>query len=88
MKNIFKFFNKQDIPCVNLLWQVYYSNGKILQNSNPSGSFWWKDCLKLLDDFIGISACQPGDGTTIRLWHDKWNIDILKVSFPHLFSFA
>jgi hypothetical protein len=88
MKNIFKFMNKQESPWVNLLWHAYYSNRKNLENSNPCGSFWWKDCLKLLNDFFSIAKCQLGDGSTIRLWHDPWHTETLKTIFPHLFSFA
>jgi hypothetical protein len=30
-----------------------------------TGSFWWKDLLKLCDLFTGIATCQVGDGTTV-----------------------
>jgi hypothetical protein len=30
LKNIHKFFNKADIPWVHLVWEKYYSNGKLL----------------------------------------------------------
>ena len=29
MKNLDKFFNKKDIPWVNLVWEKHYKNGKL-----------------------------------------------------------
>jgi hypothetical protein len=40
MKNLHKFFNKQDYPWVNLIWENYYRDGKPL-DQRPQGSFWW-----------------------------------------------
>ena len=41
MKNLHKIFNRHDIPWVNLIWESYYSDGK-LPGDNMVGSFWWK----------------------------------------------
>lgn len=38
IKNLHKFFNKIDIPWVKLVWEKYYSNGK-LPNHTKKGSF-------------------------------------------------
>jgi hypothetical protein len=35
-----KFYNKRDIPWVNLIWNSYYANGEIPHASNYKGSFW------------------------------------------------
>ena len=50
-----KFFNKKDIPWVNLVWEKHYSNVK-LPSRIKKGSFWWRDILKLLDKFKGMAS--------------------------------
>jgi hypothetical protein len=40
MKNLHKFFNKADLPWVQLLWSKYYSNGKV-PDTVKRGGFWW-----------------------------------------------
>jgi hypothetical protein len=82
-----KFFNRKDIPWVNLIWNSYYQEGS-LPGSHTEGSFWWKSHLKLLDNFKGIGRCQIGDGKSALLWTDLWNDDYLVIKFPHLASFA
>jgi hypothetical protein len=72
MKNLYKFYSRQDIPWVNLIWAAYYQHGKLPENNHQKGSFWWKDCTSLLDTFKDLFSCQIGDGQTIYLWHDKW----------------
>ncbi len=42
LKQVAKFFNKQTIPWVNLIWNTYYSH-KLPQDAVLCGSFWWKD---------------------------------------------
>jgi len=42
LKNFHKFYNRADIPWVHLIWEKYYSNGR-LPNHVKKGSFWWKD---------------------------------------------
>jgi len=42
LKNLNKFFNKKDIPWVQLIWEKYYRNGKLLGHTKK-GSFWWRD---------------------------------------------
>jgi hypothetical protein len=42
LKNLHKLFIKADIPWVHLLWEKYYPNGK-LPNQTMNGSFWWRD---------------------------------------------
>jgi len=39
MKNLDKFFNRKDIPWVNLVWEKHYKNG-ILQGTVKKGSCW------------------------------------------------
>lgn len=54
IKHLFKFYNKQDVPWVTLIWDAYYT-GKIPHASDPVGSFWWKDVNHLSDVFRGIT---------------------------------
>jgi hypothetical protein len=65
LKHLDKFYNKRDIPWVNLIWNTHYSNGEVPHATKDRGSFWWKDLLKLCDLFRGIATCQVGDGTTV-----------------------
>jgi len=57
------FFNKCDIPWVQLVWHSHYNNGSIPLH-NRRGSFWWKDVLKLLDSYKGMASVTVGDGST------------------------
>ena len=87
MKNLHKFFNRHDIPWVNLIWETYYSDGK-LPGDNMIGSFWWKSNLALIDQYKAIARCNVGDGVSAFFWDDLWSQAILKHQFPHLFSFV
>jgi hypothetical protein len=59
LKYLQKFFSKAGIPWVNLVWETYYSNGK-LPGLHKKGSFWWKDLVKLLDKFKGLLQSPLG----------------------------
>jgi hypothetical protein len=84
LKYLHKFFSKADIPWVKLVWNFYYSNGK-LHGQSDTGSFWWWDIVKLLDKFKGMASVRVGDGSTIIFWQDRWNGMIPAQSFPELF---
>lgn len=77
LKHLDKFYNKRDLPWVNLIWNTHYSNGGILHASSDKGSFWWRDILKLCDLFRGIATCTVGDGSTVLIWSDLWNGNLL-----------
>jgi hypothetical protein len=87
LKNLHKFLNKADIPWVHLIWEKHYSNGR-LPNHVRKGSFWWRDILKLLDNFKGMSSVLARDGTSCNLWEDCWHGQPLQLQFPQLHSFA
>jgi hypothetical protein len=87
LKFMHKFFNKIDIPWVQLIWENYYANGK-LPGQNKRGSFWWRDIVKLLDKFKRMAFVSVGDGSTILFWEDSWNGGSLAQNFRELFSFA
>jgi hypothetical protein len=64
MKNLDKFYNREELPWVQLLWTKYYSNGKV-SGQSMKGSFWWRSILKLLTTFKGIAEVEAGSGSTI-----------------------
>jgi hypothetical protein len=57
-------------------------------NQARKDSFWWKDNLKLLNCFKGITQVSTVKGDTMLFWQDLWNGKILNQSYPHLFSFT
>ena len=71
LKYLDKFFNKVDIPWVHLIWEKYYANGA-LPSAKKKGSFWWRDILKLLVAYKGISMVNVHDGSTCHFWEDLW----------------
>jgi hypothetical protein len=85
LKFLDKFFNRHNIPWVNLIWNTYYSNGKLPQSKNERGSFWRKDLLKLYDTFKGIANCSIGNGSIVKFWSEVWNGYLLEHKFPRLF---
>jgi len=88
LKHLDKFYNREEIPWVKLVWHAHYSNGDIPHATMDKGSFWWKDILKLCDLFRGITNCKLGDGSTVLFWSDLWNDNVMQSKFPRLFSFA
>ena len=67
-KNLHKFYNRHNIPWVNLIWETHY-NGDFLPGNSWIGSFWWKANLKLIDNF--------------NLWPDV-TLEMAKVLFSGL----
>ena len=88
IKNLYKFYNRQDLPWVDLLWKAYYQNGSLPSQSNCKGSFWWRSCVALQDHFKLQTSCSPGNGKSVLLWHDKWKKEPIQFTLPQLFSFA
>jgi hypothetical protein len=87
LKFLSKFYNRADIPWVNLVWENYYQNGK-LPGQQKKGSFWWKYIIKLINLFKGVAIPKVQEGSTILFWQDLWNGQILQQQSPELFSFA
>jgi hypothetical protein len=87
LKNLHKFFNKEDVPWVKLVWEKHYTNGR-LPNHTKKGSFWWRGVLKLINNFKGLASVNVGDGSSCLLWDDCWVGQPLKLTFPELHSFA
>lgn len=86
IKFLHKFFNKENIPCVHLIWKSY--NNSTPQASNISSSFWWRDIVKLCSKFKKIASCAIATGDTALFWSDNWASDVLMARFPRLHSFA
>jgi hypothetical protein len=76
MKHLHKFYNKEDLPWVQLVWTNYYGNGK-LPGMVKRGSFWWRSIVKLLDMYKGIAQADAGAGDTILFLKDMWNGRVL-----------
>ena len=87
LKYLHKFYNHHDLPWVELIWTTYYTHN-IPHASEPRGSFWWKDVLKLTPIFRGISKANVNVGDTILMWKDLWLEFVLEESHPRAFSFA
>jgi hypothetical protein len=87
LKFLDKFFNKKDIPWVHLVWESYYDSDLPPAKSRDC-SFWWHDCLKILQKFKDLSSCSLNNGSTILLWKDTWSEQPLANTLPHLASFA
>lgn len=66
IKHLHKFFNREGIPWVSLVWKKYYDSGK-LPGSSRKGSFWWRDILKLLTKVKGMAKVQIQSGTSCLL---------------------
>jgi hypothetical protein len=60
-KFLHKFFNKENIPWVQLIWRNY--NNSTPQSANISCSFWWRDIVKLYSIFKSIASCLIASGT-------------------------
>jgi len=88
LKNLHKFYNRHDIPWVNLIWERHYSTGALPNSSNRVDSFWWRDILTLIDSFKGIAMVNVADGKSCLFWDDLWLNKIPRLEYPQLFSFA
>jgi hypothetical protein len=88
MKHLDKFYNRKDIPWVNLIWNTYFQNGEVPQATKDRDSFWWNDVLKLCEVSRGIAMYKVENGTIILFWSNVWNDHLLQNKFPRLFSFA
>ena len=87
LKYLHKFYNKHDVPWVELVWSTYYTN-KIPHAMEPCGSFWWRDVLKLTPIYRGISKAIVHDGATVLMWKDLWLDATLDEKYQRAFSFA
>jgi hypothetical protein len=87
LKQLDKFYRKENIQWVALIWQKYYSN-TVPHLAREKGSFWWKDILRLHTQYRGVAICNPNQGDTISFWDDIINGVLHSEKFPHLLHFA
>jgi hypothetical protein len=87
-KHLHKFFNKADVPWVDLTWKAFYIVDIAPQARNSRLSFWWRALCRLFDSFRGVAKPIVGRGDTTMFWKDIWNFGSLQQLYPHLFSFA
>ncbi|XP_037432425.1 uncharacterized protein LOC119299287 [Triticum dicoccoides] len=80
-------YSHWDVPWVELIWSTYYVD-KIPHASDPCGSFWWKDILKLTPTYRGISHVVVHSGNMVLMWKDLWLDEVLAESHPRAFSYA
>ncbi|XP_071683372.1 uncharacterized protein [Lolium perenne] len=71
IKYLDKFYNKKDLPWVDLLWFAHYQD-KVPHEEKLCGSFWWRDVMKQVDNFRGVAAVIHGAGDTMLFWSDNW----------------
>jgi hypothetical protein len=86
MKHLHKFYNKQDTPWVQLVWNYY--NNEVPHASKLCGSFWWKDIMRLAMKYIPLCKITIGTGDTVLFWSDKWHDHPMMQRFPRLFSYS
>ncbi|KAG8051284.1 hypothetical protein GUJ93_ZPchr0009g2396 [Zizania palustris] len=88
LKMLDKFYNKRDIPWVNLIWQKYYNSGNVPHLQTSRGSAWWKSILKHIPNFLAIARPLVGNGITTSIWFDMWTDTPIHLMLGRLFTFA
>lgn len=71
LKQLHKFYSKQDVSWVNLVWSLY--EDEVPRALPPHGSFWWCDIISLVHIYRSITSCQIGNGATVLFWKDRWS---------------
>jgi hypothetical protein len=87
LKHLHKFYNHDSIPWVQLIWDSYYYD-VVPHVVTLSGSFWWKNIMKLSDQYRVLTKCAVGNGSSVLFWSDLWKHQVLASQFDRLFSFA
>jgi hypothetical protein len=64
LKQLDKFYTKENIQWVTIIWQKYYSN-IVPDMARDKGSFWWLDILRLHTQYRGVAIYHPNQGDTI-----------------------
>jgi hypothetical protein len=88
IKHLHKFYNKEDVPWVQLIWHTHYLDGQIPHATIEKGSSWFRDIMKFCDHFRRIASANIGPGDTVLLWGDVWNGHHLMSELPRIFSFT
>lgn len=77
LKSADKFYDKVNNPWVSLSWIVLYNNSLPPHRKRSVGSFWWRDVMSLSMEFRGLATCSFGDGLSVSIWDDTWNLALL-----------
>jgi hypothetical protein len=64
LKHLDKFYKKENVQWVKLIWDKYYENS-VPHLAREKGSFWWKDILSLNVFYRGVAICDAAKGDTI-----------------------
>jgi hypothetical protein len=74
IKHLHMFYNKEDVPWVQLIWNTHYVNGLVPHASLEKGSFLFRDLMKFADHYRGIAMAKTGSGDIVMLWGGGgWN---------------
>jgi hypothetical protein len=65
LKDLHKFYNKADIPWVQLAWQAFYSNPSPPHHRKKVGSFWWRDIISFSANFFMMASYMAHAGNII-----------------------
>lgn len=87
LKQLDKFYRKKDVQWVKLIWERYYPDG-VPHLGREKGSFWWKDILRLHQQYRGVAMCIPHKEDTISFWDDIILGNLFSLKYPNLHSFA
>jgi hypothetical protein len=87
LKQLDKFYRKENIQWINLIWQRYYEN-EVPHLAREKGSFWWEDIIRLNVKYRGVAYCIPNKGDTVGFWVDIINGKLYSESFSKLIQFA
>ena len=90
-KHLHKFYNKFDVPWVNLVWGAHYEES-VPHAQNLCGSFWWRDIMKLVEKFRLIATIEPRKGNSFLFWEDSCvfagSTEPLSIRYPRLYSYV
>lgn len=89
LKHLHKFYNRANVPWMQLVWDRYYPDGKLQRFiTNFKGSLWWRDLLKLLGSYKRMAMATIHSGSSCFFWLDLWGGQVLQHTFLELFSFC
>jgi hypothetical protein len=71
LKHLHKFYNHDSTPWVQLIWDSYYYD-VVPHVVTFSRSFWWKNIMKLSDQYRVLTKCEVGNESSVLFWSDLW----------------
>lgn len=89
MKNLFKFYNRKDVPWVDLVWKAHYPNCTLpLAPVGYLDHFGGKTVCSLLINSRKLLLAMHTLVILFCFWGDKWSHELFHDKFPQLHSFA